>query len=219
MFNKDKSYETKFKILRGQNMSIFHLQNPSKKIEGPIGTASSTLTDIKYYRGPTCIPGNLVVNGDFADGVVNTLYTIPPGWDLVDGDGNNQISDGIVPPPPVGTRAFRAGNLYNKSYLRQAIPTVLGVTYTLSYYLFDAGNLTGGPWNASANLIYFSASVSADNTPIGNVISYTYPAVDTGFGWTQFTSRFTATSNSTLLTFTSSQPPQYFYLTGISVSC
>ena len=162
---------------------------------------------------------NLVVNGDFATGTPNTLYVIPPGWDLINGDGNNSIVDPVNPLPPTpGVRAFSAGNIGSKSYLRQGISTKPGVSYKLSYYLYDAGNLTGGPWEAtSANLIYFAASVSDNNTPIGDVISYTYPEVDNGFGWRYIASTFTATSPSTLLTFTTMQPPNQFYLTGISI--
>lgn len=221
MSTTDRTYTTKYKILKGQLISNFHVQNPTKQIEGP-STPSSIITLMKNYRAAACCscPGNLVVNGDFADGIPNTDYVIPPGWDLLGGDGNNRISDNPSPSPPSGTaRVFQLGNIYNKSYLSQRVPTTEGAAYTLSYYLLDAGNLTGGPWDSSANLIYFRASVSDDNTPIGAVINIPFPTVDAGSGWTLHTSAFVATSSSTLLTFTSSQPPNYFYLTDISVTC
>ena len=113
---------------------------------------------------------------------------------------------------------FSAGNIYHVSYLTQTLATITGRSYTLSYNLLDAGNLTGGPWSAEVNSIYFAASVSVDNTPIGDIISKTYPTVDTGFGWKLISSTFIATSGSTVLTFTTSQPPNYFYLTNISVT-
>jgi hypothetical protein len=222
MSNKDTTYMAVNKILRGRFLSSFHSVNPTRQIEGPRDiTPSSTLTDMKYNQQPISsgYSGNLVVNGDFSSGVTNTPYVIPPGWQLIGGDGNNLIADPPYPVPPLpATRAFQLGNIYNKSYLRQVIPTTAGLSYILSYYLFDSGNLTGAPWDATASLIYFSASVSNDNSPIGNVISYTYPAVDNGFGWRLFTYNFTATSNSTILTFTSSQPPLHFYLTGVSIT-
>lgn len=198
----------------------FYLQNPPKNLDGHI--PSSIKKQMRYYLNSVCCvcdnTSNLVVNGDFAAGATDTDYVIPPGWELIDDDGNNQITENPIPPPPSpATRAFRAGNVYRKSFLSQAIPTIPGISYTLSYSLFDAGNLSGAPWDDITNLIYFSASVSDDNTPIGNVISYTYPDVDNGFGWRLITSTFIAASQSTRLTFTSSHPPQFFYLTGISV--
>jgi len=231
MSTTDRTYTTKYNILKGRRLSAFHSQNPTKQIEGPRGvTPSSTLTQLKYPQGdicclspPICNPGNLVINGDFANGVPDTDYVIPPGWQLLEGDGNNQITSAPspAPPPPLpaGTRAFRAGNLYNKSYLTQRIRTVVGIPYTLSYYLFNAGSLNSGNWNSSQNLIYFSASVSENNTPIGPIVSISYPATDNGFGWRNVTSRFIAKEKLTLLTFTIMQPPNFFYLTGITVRC
>jgi hypothetical protein len=213
----DRSYSTRCNTLAGKINYNFHTQNPAKSL------GSSTLAQIKIFQNsftyiPTCISGNLVVNGDFMDGSTNTLYITPPGWELIDGDGNNQIVDSYSPAGPPSTHAFAAANMYHKSYLRQTIPTVEGVTYTLSYWLFDPGS-AGAPWNSNANLIYFSASVSIDNTPIGDVISVSYPAVDPPRGWSHVTSTFIAKSEATLLTFTTQQPPQSFLLTSISVTC
>jgi len=170
----------------------------------------------------SCINGNLVANGEFAEGTPNTEYIIPPGWELLQGDGNNLILDNVTPSPPSGAaRVFALGNLFNKSYLRQRLATVKGFSYTLSYYLLNLGNINASEdrWNESQNLIYFSASVSDENSPLGPVISITYPTSDVGFGWTLVRSTFVAISCSTLLTFTSSHSPYYFYLTSVSVSC
>jgi hypothetical protein len=52
MSNKDKSYSSINKILRSQFLANFHLQNPSKQLEGPRGvTPSSTLTEMNQYQG------------------------------------------------------------------------------------------------------------------------------------------------------------------------
>ena len=230
MSNKDITYTTKYKILNGKVLYNFHSQNPSKQIQGPRGTTpSSTITEMRNFQESVCCTitqacYNLVVNGDFTNGDLRQGYSVVPGWQFIDSDGNNIIIDNPTSLPPIATtRVMELGNLYNKCYLQQTIPTKKDVSYTLSYYLFDAGNVgvpaPSGNWDENQNLIYFSASVSNDNTPIGDVISYAYPAVDNGFGWIRIVSRFVATSNATLLTFTSSQPPRHFYLTGISVSC
>ena len=218
MSNSDRTYSTKCNTLAGKIVYNFHVQNPTKQI------SASALTHMKIFQNsftfiPTCLSGNLVINGDFMDGSANTLYVIPPGWELIDSDGNNSIVI-LSPVSPSGaTRAFSAGNIYRKSYLKQTIPTVEGVSYILSYWLYDAGSAGGSPWDNDANLIYFSVSVSGDNTPIGDVISTTYPAVHPPRAWRNITSRFIAKSDTTLLTFTTSQAPLYFLLTSISVTC
>ena len=153
------------------------------------------------------------------DGSANTSYVIPPGWQLIDGDGNNLILDSYMFNSSPSPHILSLGNIYHKSYLKQTIPTVEGVTYTLSYWLFDAGSDGGSPWDSNANLIYFSASVSDDNTPIGDVISVSYPAVDPPRAWRNITSRFVAKSTATLLTFTTQQSPLFFLLSSISVTC
>jgi len=211
----DRSYSAKCNTIAGKIIYNFHLQNPTKSL-GSTALTQMTIFQNSFTYTPTCIPGNLVVNGDFMDGSANTLYITPPGWELIDGDGNNQIVVNLG--PPISPRSFSAGNLYHKSYLRQTIPTVEGVSYTLSYILLDAGS-AGAPWDSSANLIYFSASVSDDNTPIGEVISVSYPDVDPIRAWRRIFSTFVAKSEITLLTFTTQQPPLYFLLTDIWVSC
>jgi len=219
MANTDRSYSTRCNTLRGKIIYNFHLDNPTKRIAGTKGVPSSTLTQTKMFDNSIKDnPGNLVINGDFMDGSTNTLYVIPPGWELIDGDGNNLILDSYMFNSSPSTHILSLGNIYHKSYLKQTIPTITGVAYTLSYWLFDAGSAGGSPWDSNANLIYFSASVSDNNTPIGDVISVSYPAVDPPRAWRQITSRFVATSYATLLTFTTQQPPLYFLLSSISVT-
>ena len=159
----------------------------------------------------TCIPNsNLVLNGDFATGDFTD-------WNREDGN-NNEIASGEPLPSPAGAQyGYVPANINSNTSLIQNISTTVGQTYTLSYYLFDTGGVTGGEEEEDGGTVYFSASVS--DTPItGSIISYTTPPANPGLGWTLYSFVFTATSNSTLLTFTTRHDPSYFFLTNISVT-
>jgi|LauGreDrversion4_2_1035121.scaffolds.fasta_scaffold29740_6 hypothetical protein len=99
MSNKDKSYSSINKILRSQFLANFHLQNPSKQLEGPRGvTPSSTLTEMKQYQGVLIssvfvdLCDSLSDIATSSDGIVWTLnanttisscLTIPSGSTLI----------------------------------------------------------------------------------------------------------------------------------------
>jgi hypothetical protein len=219
MSNTDRTYTTKCEYLSGKLNYHYHVDNPAKQL------SVKSVTQIMMYQNsltnmPICLSGNLVVNGDFALENTDVLLVRPQGWDITDDEGFNYVPAGFRPPgAPLTTQALRLANKYKKSYLTQSIPTVKGVTYTLSYWLFNNGSVGLGPWDSSANLIYFSASVLGDNTPIGAVTSFSYPTFVPVIPWTKYTSTFVAISNATLLTFTSQQPAGAFLLSSISVSC
>ena len=53
MTSKDTSFHTQAVQLRGKYLRYFHALNPTKQLEGPhITTSSSTLVDMKSYIGP-----------------------------------------------------------------------------------------------------------------------------------------------------------------------
>ena len=216
MSSTDRTFTTKYNILRGQLIYNFHVQNPTRQLEGR-NTPASIVTIMNNAKAtgsccptstPTCIPNdtNLVQNGDFATGDFSEW--IPPG------NPNNTIVNTSPPlPSPAGALyGYKAGNIGSNVTLTQNIPTTVGQTYTLSYYLLDEGYPGSDP-----DTIYFSASVSV--TPIaGSIISYTSPPPNPGFDWTLYSFVFTATSNSTPLIFTTRNDNSYFYLTNISVT-
>jgi hypothetical protein len=220
MANTDRSFTTKYNILRGKLIYNFHLQNPTRQLEGQ-STPASIVTIMNNYNAtdsccptstPTCIPNdtNLVQNGNFATGDFSEWYL--QGADPFPEDNTIITSTSPVPlpSPAPAVSGYAAGNSGGNATITQNIPTTVGQTYTLSYYLY--GGLTQG-----TATVYFSASISG--TPIAlSIISYTTPPDNPGFGWTLYSFVFTASSISTPLTFRSRNDVNYFYLTNISVT-
>jgi hypothetical protein len=211
MSSTDRTFTTRYKILSGKLIYNFHLQNPTKRLEGP-NTPASIVTIMNNSKASgsccsTCIPNvtNLVQNEDFATGDFSE-------WDLQGADPypeDNRIISSLPSPAPA-VYGYAAGNIGSNATLTQNISTTVGQTYTLSYYLY--GGLV-----VATGTIYFSASISG--TPIaGSIITYTSPPEIPAFGWFVYSFVFTASSISTPLTFTTRNDVNFFYLTKISVT-
>ena len=223
MLNTDRSFTTRYNILRGKLIYNFHLQNPTKQLEGPSTPASIVTTmnnsmatsccptsSTSSTSTPTCDPtSNLVRNGNFATG--NFSQWSLQGTDPIP-DNNKIITTTPLPSPAGAVYGYSAGSVGSNSTLTQNISTTVGQIYTLSYYLF------GGVSSGNPTTQYFSASISG--TPItGSIITYMSPPDNPGFGWTLYSFVFTASSISTPLIFTTRHDSNYFYLTNISVTC
>jgi hypothetical protein len=222
MSSTDRTFTTRYNILRGQLIYNFHVQNPTRQLEGR-NTPASIVTIMNNAKAtgsccptstPTCIPNdtNLVQNGDFATGNFSA-------WNLQGADPDPALNKIIttssspdpLPSPAPAVYGYAAGNIGSNATLTQNISTTVGQTYTLSYYLY------GGVVDGIGSTIYFSASISG--TPItGSIIIYTSPPGIPPFGWYLYSFVFTASSISTPLTFTTRHDANYLYITNISVT-
>lgn len=130
----------------------------------------------------------LVTNGGFESGDFT-------GWTLT---GNTAFT-GVDSTSHSGSDAAFFGQVGATGSLSQTLSTVAGQVYTISFWLQDNGG-TPSSFNASFG---GDALTSLSNTP--------------AFGYTFYTYSVSASSNSTLLSFTFRQDPSFFHLDDVSV--
>jgi hypothetical protein len=132
---------------------------------------------------------NLITNGDFETGNLNYWDTVV-GGDLFGVGGTFQHS---------GTQAAFFGSMGAPDLIRQTINTVPGGQYTFSFWLDNRG--TGSN--------HFTASF--DGAP---VLDLADAAV---FGYTQYSYTVTASTASTVVSFSGYNVPSYFDLDDVAV--
>jgi len=185
---------------RGGSMALDYIIG---RVEAPVVTHSVELVKNGSFELATFV-------GDAVDSYDYDYWT----WET--NDGNNSVLRPDNDPP--STNVIKLGNMYEDSRLYQNIRTVPGVTYSLSYWLFDTGVAGSSQWDAEGlNTIYFSASIDGVEIP-ESIYEVYYPDDDPGFDWVKKTFTFRATSASTELAFISRHAPREFMLTGISVT-
>ena len=141
----------------------------------------------------TALATNLVLNPGFETGDF-TDWNATAANDLFVGTGSNYAHS--------GTYGAQLGTVGSEGSLSQLIATTPGASYDVSFWF----NEHAGPTNE------FSASFAGDT-----FVSLTNYNPD-GNGWEQFSQVITASSSSSLLSFTERQDPGYQGLDDISVS-
>lgn len=142
------------------------------------------------FAAPAC--AQAVVNGGFETGDLT-------GWTrfgFMGGTGAGVCGGGCAKSGGYG--AF-LGGVGTPGGIEQALATVSGQTYTISFWLLNNG---GTPSSFTAN---FGGTT---------LLSMTNPPA---FGYTGYSFDATASSSSTLLQFSGRNDPAYFYLDNISV--
>jgi hypothetical protein len=152
----------------------------------------------------TASADQLVVNGDFQTGTFsgwshNTSGVTNHPWTIDQNGSNFYASTGCV-----GIECIE-GNSTQEAWLSQVLPTVAGVTYTLT---FDYSQATPGGSGGVPNELQvdFGSDIVADLVNLSSTTPHTY----------SFT--VTATTNATELQFLGRQDPSYDYLDNVSVS-
>ena len=133
---------------------------------------------------------NIVTNGGFENGTTGFTITGAGG-----GTGINSGS-GVG-----GSNAVEFAAVGATDTLSQNLATFAGSTYTLSYAL---SNLSGGSTTSFVAAVNGTTLSSFNNPP--------------AFGFTTFTNTFTASSSSSLLSFTGRQDPSACLLDSVSVT-
>jgi choice-of-anchor C domain-containing protein len=148
-------------------------------------------------------PSNPSYDTVFAGGLIGSAGL--PQWTVINGgpvgntDSNGSVDwIGTFWNPPVGVGGYTVdldGN--SPGGIEQAVATVIGQTYLLSFYL--SGNPDGPPSTKSLQ-------VNADSNQ--TTLSYTVPfgATEPNLTWTQESFQFTATNSSTNISFVSLDP-------------
>lgn len=142
---------------------------------------------------------NLVVNGNFASPSTATSQTVTslPGWNLIDNEA--VISGpGLLPVPAgssAGTQTLSLNTTKNIS-VEQAVPTVVGKTYRLTFSLGGFHSL-----NHAVN-----GAVRINGVSVWPINFNTNQTSPTNPGWVSRTVTFTATTTTALLNFQSTTP-------------
>ncbi len=163
---------------------------------GRLGTALSLVFALAALGVPVAASANLLSNGDFEDPAITaqTSESISSGtvtsWTWAGSGGSEYLqngSDGSVDPQS-GNQWISWGNSgYIGGSLAQSFITSSGTTYTVSYWLNDYVAVD------AAQQVTVSVNNAGMTSQTANMPS--------GFGWTEHTFDFTATSLSTTLTF------------------
>jgi len=140
---------------------------------------------------------NLVQNGSFETGDF-TGWTVTGDTSLI-GVCMTSTCPGNFPPQD-GIYAAFFGPVGDTATISQNLTTQIGQQYTLSFYLADP---VGGTPN------YFDVKFGSSEFSITN---FGVP-----FGWQKFELTMTATSNSSLLSFTFRNDPAYWFLDNVVV--
>lgn len=149
---------------------------------------------------------NLVANCGFESAFANWTLS---GFDVPDGLGNSYGVEGVDPfdgisPNSGSSQAFFADFVGNDTTLSQTIATVAGDTYMVSWFLAqDTAPSAQGPNEFSASFNGVSL-VAESNVPV--------------IGYTLFSYTGTATSTSTVLSFTFGNDSGEFLLDDVNVS-
>lgn len=151
--------------------------------------AVSAIAAALVYAAPASAT-NLVTNGGFEAGDLS-------GWTLT---GNTSFSGVDTSTVHSGNFAGYFGQVGSTGTLSQTLSTVAGQTYTISFWLEDDG---GTPSS-------FDASFGGNE-----LLALSNPDA---FDYTLYSYSLTASSASTLLSFTFRQDPAYFHLDDVSVS-
>ena len=133
---------------------------------------------------------NIVTNGGFENGTT--------GFTITGAGGSTGINSGSG---VGGSNAVEFAAVGATDTLSQNLATFAGSTYTLSYAL---SNLSGGSTTSFVAAVNGTTLSSFNNPP--------------AFGYTTFTNTFTASSSSSLLSFTGRQDPSAFLLDSVSVT-
>jgi len=183
---------------------------------------SSLRPALEVCENRTLLSGNLIVNGSFEE------PALPSGYELVRG-GSTSITGWQTTLGGVERFSMSAGLPHSSGSaqdgqllvdlniddpygsgggIEQAIPTTAEDTYLITFYL---GTLKDTVANGNGHITVSAAGVSSSFS----VINTTNTAV-----WTQFTLSFTATSSSSLISFTNRDPAHqtYDFLDNVSVS-
>jgi hypothetical protein len=160
---------------------------------------------------------NIVTNGGFEDGNLSGWTLEPSSNSYLWAVGTSAVAAGLVPNPGLvpnsGTYfAYTGCNnpgclAYGSSTandLLQALTTVAGQSYTLSFYTSNDGNNA----NPSELDVYWGGTKVVGLNPVPGVA----PA------YTMYTATVTATGTSTNLEFLGEQPPSWFALDDVSVT-
>lgn len=148
----------------------------------------SAITAALAYAAPAC-GANLVTNGGFETGSLS-------GW-TISGNMSFFTVDNMA---HSGSFAGRFGPAGSVGTLSQTLSTVAGQTYTISFWLEDDG---GTPSS-------FEAAFGGNE-----LVALSNP---NAFDYTLYSYSLTASSASTLLSFSFRQDPAYFHLDDVSVS-
>ncbi|WP_199104501.1 PEP-CTERM sorting domain-containing protein [Aquitalea sp. ASV11] len=131
---------------------------------------------------------NLVQNGDFSQGWTDWSLTRAAFGTDIYLPGNNTIGFGAVSPPYMDT-------------ISQTLATTAGSSYALTFSF----------WNGNYNNNQLNALINGH-------IAESFSNVNAGIGYTPSQYVFTATSNSTVLSFSGYNVPSWTYLSNVAVN-
>jgi hypothetical protein len=158
-------------------------------------TLSNAILDVNAHPLAGQTTGEFVVNAGFEAGDFT-------GW-TQSGDTGFTGVDGTFDGTPSHSGNFQAffGPVFELGSITQNVPTIMGASYTLSFWLAHPYDDTGTEW-----LVRVGGATLRD---VHNAANFVY---------TQFTFTFTATSNFTAVQFGFLEPSNYFFLDDISVT-
>jgi hypothetical protein len=138
---------------------------------------------------------NLVLNGDFADGIGN----VATDWSFTPAASGSDFYYTTYD----GDTSAGFGGITIGSYdsIAQTLSTQSGYEYTLSFWLANSSATSDGDFQALWN-----------GSKVDDIASTSV------FGFTQYTVNVDATGGSSILSLAGYQKPGHYYLTGVSVT-